>query len=72
VRIGEPVVFERRVERSIGRPSASPALHRQIRGPRPAWGKVTHLAKSRGKVGDPYPDDIQPHRRIFDREIEIV
>ena len=33
---------------------------------------LTDLIKSRGKVGDPYPADMGPHRRIFDRELEIV
>ena len=33
---------------------------------------LTDVIKSRGKVGEPYPDDMGPHRRFFDREIEIV
>ena len=33
---------------------------------------LTDVIKSRGKVGQPYPEDISPHRQIFDREIEIV
>jgi hypothetical protein len=33
---------------------------------------LTDVIKSRGKVKEPYPEDIEPHRRIFDREIEIV
>jgi uracil-DNA glycosylase family 4 len=33
---------------------------------------LTDVIKSRGKVGEPYPEDIAPHRRIFDREIEII
>lgn len=33
---------------------------------------LTDVIKSRGKVGEPYPDDIALHRRVFDREIEIV
>lgn len=33
---------------------------------------LTDVIKSRGKVGEPYPDDIGPHRRVFNREIEIV
>lgn len=37
-----------------------------------ADGHVTDLIKSRGRVGDPYPDDIGPHRRVFDRELAIV
>ena len=33
---------------------------------------LTDVIKSRGKVGDPYPTDMGPHRRIIDRELEIV
>jgi len=33
---------------------------------------LTDIIKSRGKVGEPYPADVGPHRRIFDRELEIV
>lgn len=33
---------------------------------------LTDVIKSRGKVGEPYPEDMSAHRRIFDREIEIV
>lgn len=33
---------------------------------------LTDIIKSRGKVGEPYPADMGPHRRIFDRELEIV
>ena len=37
-----------------------------------ASSHITDVIKSRGKVSDPYPDDISRHRRIFDREVEIV
>lgn len=37
-----------------------------------AESHLTDVIKSRGKVGEPYPDDMSAHRRIFDREIEIV
>jgi uracil-DNA glycosylase len=33
---------------------------------------LTDVIKSRGKVGDPYPVDMSAHRRVFDREIEIL
>lgn len=33
---------------------------------------LTDVIKSRGKVGDPYPDDIRADRVFFDRELEIV
>lgn len=33
---------------------------------------LTDVIKSRGKVGEPYPEDMSAHRRVFDREIEIV
>lgn len=33
---------------------------------------LTDIIKTRGKVGDPYPDNMTPHRHIFDREMEIV
>ena len=33
---------------------------------------LTDVIKSRGKIKEPYPEDITPHRHIFDREIEIV
>jgi uracil-DNA glycosylase len=33
---------------------------------------LTDLIKSRGKVGEAYPADMGPHRRIFDRELEII
>lgn len=33
---------------------------------------LTDVIKSRGKVGEPYPEDIAPHHRVFDREIEII
>jgi len=33
---------------------------------------LTDLIKSRGRVHDPYPDDIARHRRVFDREMAIV
>ena len=33
---------------------------------------LTDLIKSRAKVRDPYPADIGPHRRIFDRELTII
>ena len=33
---------------------------------------MTDVIKRRGLVNAPYPDDIAPHRRIFDKEIEIV
>jgi len=33
---------------------------------------LTDLIKCRGRVDEPYPADIGPHRRIFDSELEIV
>ncbi len=33
---------------------------------------LTDIIKTRGKVGERYPDDIAQHRRVFDREMEIV
>lgn len=33
---------------------------------------LTDIIKTRGKVGEAYPKDMAPHRRIFDREIEII
>lgn len=33
---------------------------------------LTDIIKSRGRVKEPYPDDIGLHRRVFDREIEII
>lgn len=37
-----------------------------------ANGHLTDVIKTRGRVDDPYPDDIATHRHFFDREIEIV
>jgi uracil-DNA glycosylase len=37
-----------------------------------ADGHLTDVIKTRGRVGDPYPEDISSHRRVFDREVEIV
>ena len=33
--------------------------------------QLTDVIKSRGKVGEPHPEDMSPDRRVFDREIEI-
>ena len=33
---------------------------------------LTDVIKTRGKVGQPYPEEIAPHRHFFDREMEIV
>ena len=33
---------------------------------------LTDVIKTRGKGGQPYPEDMAPHRHIFDREVEIV
>ncbi len=33
---------------------------------------LTDVIKTREKVGQPYPEDMSPHWRIFNREIEIV
>jgi len=33
---------------------------------------LTDVIKTRGKGTEPYPDDMRPHRRVFDREMEIV
>lgn len=33
---------------------------------------LTDVIKSRGKVREPYPEDMALHRRIFDQELEIV
>lgn len=33
---------------------------------------LTDVIKTRGRVKDPYPDDIGLHRRVFDQEIQIV
>jgi uracil-DNA glycosylase len=33
---------------------------------------LADLIKTRGKRGEPYPENIAPHRHFFDREIEIV
>jgi uracil-DNA glycosylase len=33
---------------------------------------LTDVIKSRGKVGEPYPNDIGPHKEVFDEEIDIV
>ena len=37
-----------------------------------AGSHLTDVIKSRGKVGEPYPENMAVHRRVFDREIEIV
>jgi len=37
-----------------------------------AEAHLTDVIKSRGKVGEPYPTDMSPHRHTFDRELEIV
>lgn len=31
-----------------------------------------YVINSRGRVGEPYPEDIAPHRPVFDREVETV
>jgi hypothetical protein len=33
---------------------------------------LTDLIKSRGKVTDPYPTDLGPHKAVFDAELDIV
>jgi uracil-DNA glycosylase family 4 len=33
---------------------------------------LTDVIKVRGKVEDPYPEEMGPHKRIFDKEIEII
>ena len=33
---------------------------------------LTDVIKTRGKGGEPYPDDIEPHRKVFKSEIEII
>ncbi len=33
---------------------------------------LTDVITSRGKVGEPYPEDMGLHKRIFDRELRIV
>jgi uracil-DNA glycosylase len=33
---------------------------------------LTDVIKSRGKVGEPYPSDMRPHKEVFDEEIDIV
>jgi uracil-DNA glycosylase len=33
---------------------------------------LTDVIKTRGKAKQPYPEDLAPHKRIFDREVEIV
>ena len=33
---------------------------------------LTDAIKSRGKVGEPYPDDMRLHKEVFDEEIDIV
>lgn len=33
---------------------------------------VTDVIKIRGKNGDPYPDDLAPHKRFLERELDIV
>jgi uracil-DNA glycosylase len=35
-------------------------------------GHLTDVIKTRGKVGQSYPEEIAPHRDFFDREIEIL
>lgn len=47
-------------------------LYALLKKCRVADSHLTDAIKSRGKVGEPYPDDMASHRRIFDREIEIV
>jgi uracil-DNA glycosylase len=33
---------------------------------------LTDVIKSRGKVGEPYPDDMRVEKEVFDEEIDIV
>jgi uracil-DNA glycosylase len=33
---------------------------------------LTDVIKSRGKVGESYPEDMAPHRHVFEQEIEII
>jgi hypothetical protein len=33
---------------------------------------LTDLIKTRGRAKERYPDDLEPHRCVFDREIEII
>ena len=33
---------------------------------------LTDVIKSRGKVGEPYPEEMSPHKEAFDKEIEII
>lgn len=33
---------------------------------------LTDIIKSRGKVGEPYPKEMGPHKRIFDLEMRII
>ncbi len=47
-------------------------LYRVLEGLGAADAHLTDVIKSRGLVRAPYPEDIGPHRRIFDKEIEII
>ena len=33
---------------------------------------LTDVIKSRGRVNEPYPEDLRPHKEAFDEEIAIV
>ena len=33
---------------------------------------LTDVIKSRGKVGDPYPEEMRLHKEVFDQEIDII
>ncbi len=60
------------------RPSTAPAagyprlLYSLLEKYNACTAHLTDIIKSRGKVGEAYPANMGPHRRIFDRELEIV
>jgi uracil-DNA glycosylase len=47
-------------------------LYRTLERLGAADSHLTDVIKSRGKVGEPYPEDMGPQRRIFDLEMEII
>lgn len=65
------LVAERPSTGNFGGPSDS-LLYAILEKSGAANSHLTDVIKSRGKVGEPYPEDMGPHRQVFDREVEIV
>lgn len=69
---GEPMfVAERPSTGNFGGPSDR-LLYELLEKLRLGNSHLTDVIKSRGKVRDPYPEDMRFHKQVFDEELKIV